>query len=155
MKAAEPKAPTLEWPWAHNEYPYTVDDLLVFQMASRPADFGGRYSRLLTAAPIRGPVVLTFSRADRALTLWHRFAEGTAGLGARGATAPQDAIQQVRLPKLGEQLIIRPERGRIVNVDSTWRFKHGRFSRLEGAHSDIWYPESANLILALVDQARP
>ena len=154
MAAAEPRAPTLEWHWTRKEYPYTVDTLLLFQMATRPADFAGRYARLLTAAPIGGPVVLTFSSADRALRLWHRFAEGTPGLGARGAAAPRDAMQEVRLPKAGERLIIHPERGRIVNVDSTWRFKRGRFSRPEGAHSDIWYPESANLLLSLVDQAR-
>jgi hypothetical protein len=155
MAAAEPRAPTLEWPWIPKEYPYTVDTLLVFQMATQPTDFAGRYSRLMTAAPIGGPIVLTFSRADRALRRWHRFAEGTPGLGAFGASGPQDAIQEVRLPRADERLIIQPALGRIVNVDSTWRFKRGRFSRPEGAHSDIWHPESANLLLSLVDQARP
>jgi esterase/lipase superfamily enzyme len=155
MAANEPTAPTLAWPWARNEYPYTVDTLLVFQMATRPDDFADRYSPLLTAAPISGPVVLTFSHADRALRLWHRFAEGTPGLGAYGATAPRDTIQVVRMPRMDEYMTIRPENGRIVSVDSTWRFKRGRISRPEGAHSDIWYPESANLVLSLADAARP
>jgi hypothetical protein len=155
MAAADPTAPTLAWPWKSEDYPYTVDTLLVFQMATQPGDFAGRYSALLGPAPISGPIVLTFSRADRALGLWHRFAEGCRGLGSRGATAPADAIQRVRLPRMDERLIIRPDRGRIVNVDSTWRFNHGRFLRPEGAHSDIWYPESANLLLSLADEARP
>ena len=155
MAAAEPTAPTLAWPWRSADYPYTVDTLLIFQMATRPDDFAGRYAPLLKKAPISGPVVLTFSRADRALALWHRFAEGCPGLGARGATAPLEAIQKVRLPGIAERLALRAENGRIVNVDCTWRFKHGRLSRVEGAHSDIWYPESANLVLSLADAARP
>jgi len=97
---------------------------------------------------------LTFSRGDRALKLWHRFAEGSRGLGALGANAPQEAIQSVRLPRMDERLIIQSDKGRIVNVDSTWRFKRGRFFYAAGAHSDIWYLESANLVLSLVDAAR-
>jgi hypothetical protein len=154
MAAAEPTAPTLAWPWRSADYPYTVDTFLVFQMAARPDDFADRYAPLLEAAPISGPVVLTFSRADRALKLWHRFAEGSRGLGAFGANAPHNAIQWVRLPRMDERLVIQPDNGRIVNVDSTWRFKRGRFFGFAGAHSDIWYPESANLVLSLVDAAR-
>jgi hypothetical protein len=155
MAAAVPTAPTLAWPWTNKNYPYTVDTLLVFQMATRPDDFAGRYAGLLTASPISGPVVLTFSHADRALGLWHKLAEGTPGLGAHGATAPKDSIQCVKLPPAGDRIVIHPSAGRIVNVDCTWRFRQGRFWRPEGAHSDIWYPESANLVLSLADAARP
>ena len=154
MAAADPTAPTLAWPWRSSDYPYTVDTLLVFQMATRPDDFAYRYASLLETAPISGPIVLTFSRGDRALKLWHRFAEGSRGLGALGANAPQEAIQSVRLPRMDERLIIQSDKGRIVNVDSTWRFKRGRFFYAAGAHSDIWYLESANLVLSLVDAAR-
>lgn len=42
----------------------------------------------------------------------------------------------------------------IVNVDSTWRYRRGRFWRPEGAHSDIWHPESAHLLLSLAGLAR-
>ncbi len=155
MAADNPVAPTLAWPWTDKRYPYTVDTLLVFQMATRPDDFANRYAKLLTDSAISGPVVLTFSRADRALGLWHRAGERTRGLGARGATAPRESIQTVRLPQASERLIIDPAAGRIVNVDCTWRFKRGRFTRVEGAHSDIWYPESANLLLSLAAAARP
>jgi hypothetical protein len=155
MAADNPVAPTLAWPWADKRYPYTVDTLLVFQMATRPDDFAHRYAKLLTDSAISGPVVLTFSRLDRALGLWHRVTERTRGLGSRGATAPRESIHTVRLPQATERLTLDPAAGRIVNVDCTWRFKRGRFGRIEGAHSDIWYPESANLLLSLADAARP
>ena len=155
MAADNPVAPTLAWPWTDKRYPYTVDTLLVFQMAARPDDFARRYAKLLTDSAISGPVVLTFSHADRALGLWHRATEYTRGLGARGATAPRESIQTVPLPQASERLTLDPAAGRIVNVDCTWRFKRGRFARVEGAHSDIWYPESANLLLSLAEAARP
>jgi hypothetical protein len=155
MAADNPVAPALAWPWTDARYPYTADTLLVFQMATRPDDFERRYAKLLTDSAISGPVVLTFSRADRALGLWHRLIERTNGLGARGATAPSKAIQTVRLPRASERLAIDPAAGRIVNVDCTWRYRQGRFSRVEGAHSDFWYPESANLLLSLAEAARP
>ncbi|MEV6341344.1 hypothetical protein AB0M12_42320 [Nocardia vinacea] len=41
-----------------------------------------------------------------------------------------------------------------MNVDATWRYRRGRFWRPEGAHSDIWHPESAHLLLALAELAR-
>jgi hypothetical protein len=155
MAADNPVAPTLAWPWTDARYPYTADTLLIFQMATRPDDFDRRYAKLLTHSAISGPVVLTFSRVDRALGLWHRLVERTSGLGARGATAPSEAIQTVRLPQARERFIIDPSAGRIVNVDCTWRFRRGRFSRVEGAHSDFGYPESANLLLSLAEAARP
>jgi hypothetical protein len=155
MASAEPTAPTLAWPWTHKDYPYTVDTLLVFQMATRPDDFADRYASLLRSSPISGPVVLTFSHADRALGLWHKLAEGSPGLGAHGATAPRDSIQCMKLPPAGDRIVIRPSAGRIVNVDCTWCFRRGRFWRPEGAHGDIWHPESANLVLSLADGARP
>jgi hypothetical protein len=155
MAADNPVAPTLGWPWTDVRYPYTADTLLVFQMATRPDDFAGRYAKILTDSAISGPVVLTFSRADRALGLWHRAIERMGGLGSRGATLPRESIQAVRLPRASEPFTFATTAGRIVNVDCTWCFRRGRFSRFEGAHSDIWYPESANLLLSLAEAARP
>ncbi len=43
---------------------------------------------------------------------------------------------------------------RIVNVESGWRFRRGRRWNPAGAHSDIWYPESAHLLLSLAELAR-
>jgi hypothetical protein len=155
MAADNPVAPALAWPWTDTRHPYTCDTLLIFQMATRPDDFERRYAKLLAHSAISGPVVLTFSGADRALSLWHRLIERTSGLGAHGATAPSEAIQTLRLPQASEQFTIDPVAGRIVNVDCTWRFRHGHLSRVEGAHSDFWYPESANLLLSLAEAARP
>lgn len=154
MLAAEPTAPTLSWPWGDTErYPYSIDTLVVFQMAARPDDFARRFAALLYRAPISGPIVLTFSRFDRALRRWHRITEGVSGIGASGARAPAEEIQTIALPHIGQSLELTLDK-RIINVDSSWRYRHGRFLRPEGAHSDIWYEESFNLLLLLAAAAR-
>lgn len=153
MVAAEPAPPTLSWPWAHEDYPYSVDTLLVFQMAARADEFAGRFSPLLSRAPISGPIVLSFSRSDRALSLWHRLIEGKAGIGAFGATEPRAHIKCIDLPQVGHSFPLS-DVGRIMNVDASWRYRRGRWFRIEGAHSDIWHPESAHLLLSLAAAAR-
>ncbi|MFD1046956.1 hypothetical protein ACFQ1S_16095 [Kibdelosporangium lantanae] len=43
---------------------------------------------------------------------------------------------------------------RIVNIDASRRCRKGRWWNPAGAHSDIWYPESAHLLRSLADLAR-
>ncbi|WP_328544028.1 hypothetical protein [Streptomyces europaeiscabiei] len=151
--AADPKPPTLSWPWGDKGYQYAVDTLLVFQMAARADDFAGRFSDLLVKAPIGGPIILTFSRFDRALTLWHRIVEGIPGIGAYGAIQPSGLIKSIELPAVGQDFV-HADIGQVTNVDASWKYRRGRWVRPEGAHSDIWHPESAHLLLGIAAGAR-
>ncbi|MFD8493357.1 alpha/beta hydrolase [Amycolatopsis sp. NPDC059657] len=152
--AADRRPPVLGWNLGDPRYPYTVDTLLVFQMAAAPDVFACRFERILHNAPINGPVVLTHSRADRATGLWHRLAEGTAGIGHVGASAPSQYVAWTAL----REITAAYERGeldqRIVNIDASHRYRRGRWWNPAGAHSDIWYPESAHLVLTLAGLAR-
>jgi hypothetical protein len=152
--AADIRPPTLGWNRGNPRYPHTVDTLLVFQMAAAPDVFARRFDRLLRDAPINGPAALTYSRADRATGLWHRLAEGTAGIGHVGALAPADHIAHVPLRGITVEYLHTEMDRRIVNIDASRRYRRGRWWNPAGAHSDIWYPESAHLLLSLADLAR-
>jgi esterase/lipase superfamily enzyme len=152
--AADQRPPTLGWQRDNPRYPYTVDTLLVFQMAARPDVFTDRFARVLTDAPINGPIVLTNSRADRATGLWHRLAEGTPGIGHIGAARPPQHVTSVRLHTIDQPYLRAELDSRIVNVDANWRFRRGRLWHPAGAHSDFWHPESAHMLLSLANLAR-
>ncbi|MFI6043607.1 hypothetical protein ACIA8C_18380 [Nocardia sp. NPDC051321] len=153
--AADKDPPALAWNRANSRYPYTVDTLLIFQMAARPDIFTGPFARILNDdAPINGPIVLTHSRADRATGLWHRLAEGTPGIGHVGARSPANHIANATLHSIDERYRHAELDQRIVNVDAGWLFRQGRWRNPAGAHSDIWYPESAHLLLSLAELAR-
>jgi esterase/lipase superfamily enzyme len=152
--AAGERPAVLGWNRADPRYPYTVDTLLVFQMAAPPAIFADRFARILHDAPINGPVALTSSRADRATGLWHRLAEGAPGIGFAGATAPAEHIAAAPLLRSHEPYSRAHFGERIVNVDATWRFRRGRWWHPSGAHSDFQHPESAHLLLSLAGFAR-
>jgi hypothetical protein len=154
VQAAADRPAVLGWGRADPRYPYTVDTLLVFQMAASPDIFAGRFQPILHSAPINGPVVLTRSTADRATGLWHRLAEGTRGIGYAGARTPAEHIGHLDLrapaiPYRHDELDHR-----IVNIDAGAVYRRGRWWNPAGAHSDIWYPESAHLLLSLADLAR-
>ncbi len=151
--AAGDGPPVLGWDH-HSAYPYTVDTLVVFQMAARPDVFADRFAPVLTSAPINGPIVLTHSRADRATGLWHRLAEGVHGIGHVGALAPVDQLADTVLHDLATPYRRSELNPRIVNVEAGHRFRRGRWWKPAGAHSDIWYPESAHLLLSLAELAR-
>ncbi|MGW4633607.1 hypothetical protein [Nocardia sp. NPDC004415] len=151
--AAETGPPTLGWGYADARYPYTVDTLLVFQMAAPRDIFAERFAGLLDGAPINGPLVLTHSTADRATGRWHGIAEGAPGIGHSGAEAPADQISSIRLREVHDDYQRADFASRIVNVDATWKYRDGRW-RPAGAHSDIWHPESTHLLLSLADLAR-
>jgi esterase/lipase superfamily enzyme len=141
--------------WEHDStYPYTVDTLVVFQMAARPDIFTERFAPVLKRAPINGPIVLTHSRTDRATGLWHRLAEGVRGIGYVGALAPADQIADTILHDITTPYRRSELARRIVNVEAGHRFRRGRWWNPAGAHSDIWYPESAHLLLSLAALSR-
>jgi esterase/lipase superfamily enzyme len=149
LQAADPPPlPSLEWPWPL-EFPFAVDSFVGFQMAA-PADiFDDRFRPLVDGrAPIVGPITLTVSPRDRALSTWHRVAEGRPGLGAVGATG----WPTVSLHHLCQDYTVG-EFAKVTNVDAGWLYRRGRFT-FSGAHSDIWYPESVHLLLSLADLSR-
>ncbi|WP_369634893.1 hypothetical protein [Nocardia sp. JMUB6875] len=153
--AADKGPPALAWNRPNPRYPYTVDTLLIFQMAARPDIFSGPFARILDDdAPINGPVILTHSRADRATGLWHRFAEGTPGIGHIGARTPPEEIGNAILHSVDEPYRHEELESRIVNIDAGWLYRQGRWKNPAGAHSDFSYPESAHLMLSLAELAR-
>lgn len=152
--AADRRPPTLGWNRHNPRYPYTIDSLLVFQMAASSGIFSSRFERILSDAPINGPVVLTHSTADRATGLWHRLAEGGRGIGSVGALTPEEHISSIFLRNVKEAYEHAELDHRIVNVDASHLYRRGRWWNPAGAHSDVWYPESAHILLSLANLAR-
>lgn len=137
-------------------YPYTVDSVLLFQMAAPPAVFGpgGAYAPLLTDAPVSGPVALTHTRHDRATGLWHLLREGRRGIGTVGLRGPavipvhHTLLRSPELPYVKEDLAHC-----LVDVDASKVFGGG-FWTFPGSHSDLWHHQhSAHLLLSLMDRA--
>ena len=133
---------------------FTVDTFLVFQMAARRDVFAQRFGPMLNQGPLQGPVCLTFSKYDRACSLWHALAErGRLAIGARGAAQPRERIITTRLHSVHEPYARGELVSRIVNIDAGWLYTGNRH-RFEGAHSDFWYPASIHLLLTLANYAR-
>lgn len=154
QEAGPARPPTLSWNWKHDDLPYTVDSLLILQMAARPDVFTSTFRPLLDKAPLNCPVVLTRSRADHATGIWHRIAEGVPGIGHVGARTPPNLIKSLALRPVAEDYVREELEARIVNIDASWRFRRGRAWLLQGAHSDIAHDETAHLYLTLADLAR-
>ncbi|MEU8516546.1 hypothetical protein AB0C76_33925 [Kitasatospora sp. NPDC048722] len=144
--------------------PFTVDSALVFQMAAPRDAFSRLFPRLFPgsdrrpahAAPLRGPLVLTHSRWDRATGFWHLRAEGRPGIGHSGTgVAPVHQFSTLLRPAgspYPHDVLDHP----IVNVDASAVYRGGPATRLApaGAHSDFQHPESAHLMLSLASHAR-
>jgi hypothetical protein len=145
----------LGWNYADPRYPYAVDTLLIFQMAASPDIFAAsqRFAKILSDSPVNGPLVLTHSAADRATGLWHRLAEGRPGIGAVGVSQPAPHVSSTSLHPITERYSRDEFPTRIVNINAKSRYRRGRWLP-QGAHSDIWYPESAHLLLSLASLAR-
>jgi esterase/lipase superfamily enzyme len=148
------RPPTLAWDWTKKDFPFTVDSVLILQMASPPDVFAKGFNRLLTAAPINCPILLTYSKADHATGIWHRIAEFSPGIGHVGARVPADEIVVRRLRPVAEDYTRDELKHRIVNINASARFKRGRFWLPQGAHSDFAHPETAHLLLSLAALAR-
>ena len=158
--------PTLGWNEATRDWlrPFTVDSMLLFQMAAPRDAFGSMFSGLAPApdrkaAPLRGPVVATYSRHDRANGLWHLGAEGKLGVGHSGidpASVPvSTAVAGTRLLSGDERYLVRDLDHPFVNVDATKGFSRGGRLNPAGAHSVHICLESAHLLLSLADFSRP
>jgi len=145
---------TLAWDWTNQRHPYTVDSILIFQMAARPDVFAKDFRPLLTDAPINCPIVLTYSKADHATGIWHRIAERSPGIGHVGARSPADKVKNFRLRPVTEDYTRVDLEQRIVNIDASSCFTRGRLWLPQGAHSDIVHAESAHLHLTLAALAR-
>ncbi|MFD3614219.1 hypothetical protein ACFWWT_03000 [Streptomyces sp. NPDC058676] len=150
--AAEEEPLTLGWstPGPPGR-PFTVDSLLLFQMAAPRDAFAATFTAL-AEAPLRGPVVATYSQHDRATGFWHLRAEKRAGIGYAGIGTAPAPVSAIRMLPPGEPYPLAALDHRFVSVDASDVFVHGRGPA--GAHSDHLRPESAHLLLSLADHCR-
>jgi hypothetical protein len=138
---------------AESRFQFTIDSLLVFQMAAPRIAFGDELRRLVEEAPLRGRSVLTFSSNDKANCLWHLTTEYEEAIGCSGAAEPKKYIGQISLGDLDYKYTAEDFSAEIVNVDCSSAFTADSFLQVEGAHSDFWYEESIHLVLSLANFA--
>ncbi|MET9428827.1 MULTISPECIES: hypothetical protein [unclassified Streptomyces] len=131
--------------------PFTVDGMLLFQMAA-PRDAFATTFTALAAAPLRGPVVATYAERDWATGLWHRIAEKRRGIGNQGIGTAPEPVSQVRMLPPDQPYAKRDLDHWFVSVDAGSVFVNGHGPA--GAHSDHLRPESAHLLLSLAEHAR-
>ncbi|MFF4818600.1 hypothetical protein ACFY2K_28925 [Kitasatospora sp. NPDC001309] len=142
--------------------PFTVDSALVFQMAAPRDAFTRLFPRLFlgpgrAGAPLRGPLVLTHSRWDRATGFWHLRAEGHPGIGHSGTGAAPVPQFTTRLRPTDSPYPHTDLDHPIVNIDAGHRYRGSLAARRlhpSGAHSDFQHPESAHLLLSLASHSR-
>lgn len=159
--AATPQGPELlGWSSGVNsQHPFTVDSVLIFQMAAPRNSLATTFPALLpshdaeTHAPICGPIVLTYSRYDRAAGMWHRRAEGERGIGHSGAGLAPAYVHNIELFPVSHAYTLVDLDHRLVNIDASRVFRRGRL-KFAGAHSDINHHESAHLLLSLAELSR-
>ncbi|WP_217209197.1 alpha/beta hydrolase [Streptomyces sp. AC550_RSS872] len=143
---------TLGWstPRPHGR-PFTVDSMLLFQMAAPRDAFAATFTAL-AEAPLRGPVVATYSQHDRATGFWHVRAERRAGIGHAGIGTAPVPVSSIRMLPPDEPYPLSALDHRFVSVDASDVFVRG--AGPAGAHSDHLRPESAHLLLSLADHCR-
>ncbi|MFK0134633.1 hypothetical protein ACIQRZ_30195 [Streptomyces rubiginosohelvolus] len=140
-------------------HPFTADSMLLFQMAARRDAFLSLFPHVLPSeahggAPLRGPVVATYSRHDRATGFWHLRAEQQPGIGHSGVGPAPAPLFSTRLLSPYERYPISSLDHRFVNVDASDVYVRGRRLNPAGAHSDHVRSESAHLLLTLADYSR-
>jgi hypothetical protein len=133
--------------------PFTADSMLLFQMAA-PRDAFTTLFPSLANAPLRGPVVATHSRHDRATGFWHLRAERSPGIGHSGIGVAPAPLFNARLLPAHRRYPRQTLEHRFVNLDASDYFIRGRKLNPAGAHSDHLRPESAHLLLSLADHSR-
>ena len=131
--------------------PFTVDSMLLLQMAA-PRDAFANTFTALAGAPLRGPVVATYSQHDRATGFWHLRAEKRAGIGYAGIGTAPAPVSAIRMLSPDEPYPLADLDHRFVSVDASDVFVRGHGPA--GAHSDHLRPESAHLLLSLADHSR-
>ena len=108
---------------------------------------------LLDAGPLSGPIVLTYSKYDRALCLWHRLSElGKPGIGCHGVTEPRNRIGKITMKDVTLPYGDNDFAADITNVDASTWYRTGGFA--ERAHSDFLYPQTLHLIASVTLQLR-
>ncbi|MGW0334612.1 hypothetical protein ACWD0J_22545 [Streptomyces sp. NPDC003011] len=131
--------------------PFTVDSMLLLQMAA-PRDAFATTFTALAGAPLRGPVVATYSRHDRATGFWHLRAERRAGIGYAGIGTAPAPVSAIRMLPPAQPYPRAALDHRFVSVDASDVFVRGRGPA--GAHSDHLRAESAHLLLSLAGHCR-
>ncbi|WP_055564816.1 hypothetical protein [Streptomyces atriruber] len=149
---------TLGWS-AAGPRPFTVDSMLLFQMAAGRDAFLSLFPYILPSsghdgAPLRGPIVATYSRHDRATGFWHLRAERQPGIGHSGIGPAPAPMFTTHLLPLDERYPLSALDHRFVNIDASDVYVRGRRLSPAGAHSDHVRPESAHLLLSLADYSR-
>ncbi|MFF9621768.1 hypothetical protein [Streptomyces griseosporeus] len=144
--------PTLGWSIPAPEgRPFTADSMLLLQMATPRDAFASTFTAL-AEAPLRGPVVATYSQHDRATGFWHLRAEKGVGIGHAGIGTAPAPVSAVRMLPPEEPYPCAVLDHRFVSVDAGEVFVRGNGPA--GAHSDHLRPESAHLMLSLADHCR-
>lgn len=131
------------------KFKFTVDSMLVFQMAAPSSGFALQLSKLIHDAPFRGPLVTTFSGSDTANCFWHKLADNEQAIGCCGVIEPRQDVGTIKLAELSYDYTLQDFSTNIVNVDASAVFTEGNY--LSGAHSDFFYEESIHLLLSLVN----
>lgn len=154
-------APTLSWSAASRDRtrPFTVDSVLLFQMAAPRDAFATLFGDLARfsgdrVAPVRGPVVATYSRHDRATGFWHLRAEGKPGVGHSGIDPSTTPVFETPLHPTSEPYALSSLDHGFVSIDATGFYTRNRHLNPAGAHSAHLCPESAHLLVSLADLAR-
>jgi hypothetical protein len=143
---------TLGWntPEPHGR-PFTVDSMLLLQMAAPRDAFASRFTAL-AQAPLRGPVVASYSQHDRATGFWHLRAEKRAGIGYAGIGTAPSPVSAIQMLPPRQPYPLTDLDHRFVSVDASEVFVHGNGPA--GAHSDHLRPETAHLLLSLANHSR-
>ncbi|WP_330306954.1 MULTISPECIES: hypothetical protein [unclassified Streptomyces] len=150
--AADAPGATLGWSTPEPPgRPFTVDSMLLLQMAAPRDAFTATFTAL-AEAPLRGPVVATYSQHDRATGFWHLRAEKRAGIGYAGIGTAPAPVSAITMRGVEEPYPHDVLDHRFVSVDASEVYVRG--SGPAGAHSDHLRPESAHLLLSLADHSR-
>ncbi|MEO8165173.1 MAG: hypothetical protein ABI619_07230 [Betaproteobacteria bacterium] len=154
IKAAVNPTPITKTLSGHSPIPpYTVDSMLIFQMAAPAVKFAPDFKELLAdTTPLRHPCVLTHSTHDTANCVWHLASENEVAIGCRGAVQPASQIHNITLHDLNTPYSRSDFSSPLVNVDASHLFKARGWAA--GAHGDYWYEESVHLALSLAEHAR-
>jgi hypothetical protein len=131
--------------------PFSVDSMLLLQMAA-PRDAFVSMFAALGQAPLRGPVVATYSQYDRATGFWHLRAEKRAGIGYAGIGTAPAPVSGIRMLGTSDRYPLDALDHQFVSVDASDVFVRGNGPA--GAHSDHLRPETAHLLLSLADHTR-
>lgn len=128
-----------------------MDSVLLLQTAAPRDAFADTFTAL-GEAPLRGPVVATYSRHDRATGFWHLRAERRAGVGYAGIGTAPAAVSAIRMRLVDEPYPLTVLDHRFVSVDASEVFVRGRGPA--GAHSDHLRAETAHLLLSPAEHGR-